>query len=80
VALKNLREEGFDATIFEKRPAIGGIWQYTEERDETSVLQSKRIHRSYGRLCKAKRIATLGNVSKYRVSRRSNPALKSCCS
>lgn len=44
VALKNLREEGFDATIFEKRPAIGGIWQYTEERDETSVLQSKRIH------------------------------------
>jgi dimethylaniline monooxygenase (N-oxide forming) len=46
VALKNLREEGFDATIFEKRPAIGGIWQYTEERDETSVLQSKRVHRS----------------------------------
>jgi cation diffusion facilitator CzcD-associated flavoprotein CzcO len=70
-ALKNLREEGFNATILEKRPTIGGIWQYTEERGETSVLQSKGIHCSYCRLCKAKRIATLGNVCKYRVSGRS---------
>ena len=41
VTLKNLREEGFDATIFEGRSSIGGVWQYTEEPGKTSVLQSK---------------------------------------
>ena len=40
VTLKNLREEGFDATIFESRPSIGGVWQYTEDWGETSVLRS----------------------------------------
>lgn len=38
VALKNLLEEGFDATGIERNPYPGGLWKYTED-NRTSVLQ-----------------------------------------
>ena len=40
-ALKNLREQGFDAVCFEKQDYIGGAWQFSEDRDVTSVLRSR---------------------------------------
>ncbi|RJE19620.1 Flavin-binding monooxygenase [Aspergillus sclerotialis] len=39
VAMKNLLEVGFDVTGFDKRPYVGGLWQYTEE-SALSVLES----------------------------------------
>jgi dimethylaniline monooxygenase (N-oxide forming) len=41
VAVKNLTEEGFDVTGFDRNSYVGGLWHYTEE-DKTSVLPSKR--------------------------------------
>jgi len=43
VALKNLLEEGFEATGFDKNLYVGGLWQYTEG-DKTSVLQSTVVN------------------------------------
>ena len=40
VTAKNLVEEGFQVTIFEARPSIGGLWQYREDAKWTSVLPS----------------------------------------
>jgi dimethylaniline monooxygenase (N-oxide forming) len=37
-ALKNLREEGFSATVFEKRASVGGVWAYTDDVDTTTAL------------------------------------------
>ncbi|KAL2419358.1 Monooxygenase aurF [Exophiala dermatitidis] len=39
VTVKNLLEEGFDVTGFEKNPYMGGLWKYTEDA-QTSALQS----------------------------------------
>lgn len=49
VALKNLLEEGFDATGFDKNPYVGGLWQYTEE-DKTSVLPTTVVNISKERV------------------------------
>lgn len=38
--LKNLLEEGFDATLFEQRGCIGGLWAYTDDPNVTTVLES----------------------------------------
>lgn len=40
-ALKNLREEGFEATIFEKASTIGGVWKFNPDHTVTSVLESE---------------------------------------
>lgn len=40
VAVKNLVEEGFDVTGFDRNDYVGGLWHYTED-DKTSVLPSK---------------------------------------
>jgi hypothetical protein len=37
-ALKNLREEGFSVTVFEKRASVGGVWAYTDDVDTTTAL------------------------------------------
>jgi NADPH-dependent 2,4-dienoyl-CoA reductase/sulfur reductase-like enzyme len=37
-ALKNLREEGFSVTVFERRDSIGGVWAYTDDVDMTTTL------------------------------------------
>lgn len=31
MALKNLREDGFDATILERRPYVGGLWKQSSD-------------------------------------------------
>jgi dimethylaniline monooxygenase (N-oxide forming) len=39
VAVKNLLEEGFDVTGFERSDYIGGLWHFTENEDTLSVLR-----------------------------------------
>jgi hypothetical protein len=41
VALKNLLEEGFDATAFERNDYVGGLWHFTEDTGITSVTKVK---------------------------------------
>ncbi|GAP85402.1 putative dimethylaniline monooxygenase 2 [Rosellinia necatrix] len=38
-ALKTLREEGFDAVVFERRNEIGGLWVFADDASYTSVLR-----------------------------------------
>jgi dimethylaniline monooxygenase (N-oxide forming) len=49
VALKNLKEEGFEVTGFEKNNYIGGLWKYSEG-DDTSVLQTTFVNISKERV------------------------------
>jgi hypothetical protein len=37
--LKNLLEEGYEATCFESRDSIGGLWKFSEG-DVTTILKS----------------------------------------
>ena len=39
--LKNLRQEGLEATAFERLPHIGGNWKFTDDPTATSVLRGK---------------------------------------
>ncbi|KAH9204067.1 dimethylaniline monooxygenase 2 [Leptodontidium sp. 2 PMI_412] len=39
-ALKNLLEEGFDATAFDKNDYVGGLWRFTEDGDTTSATEN----------------------------------------
>ena len=41
--LKNLREEGFDVTVYEKRDEVGGVWAYSDDVNTTSTLPCKSI-------------------------------------
>ncbi|KAH7086264.1 dimethylaniline monooxygenase 2 [Paraphoma chrysanthemicola] len=50
VALKNLKEEGFDVTGFERNSYIGGLWKYSED-DQTSVLDTTVVNISKERGC-----------------------------
>ncbi|KPI44468.1 Dimethylaniline monooxygenase [N-oxide-forming] 3 [Cyphellophora attinorum] len=50
VALKNLREEGFDAVGFDKNPYIGGLWRYTTDETTLSVTQHTKTNNSQQRL------------------------------
>ncbi|KAK9433078.1 flavin monooxygenase-like protein [Lipomyces doorenjongii] len=36
--LKNLLEEDFDVTAFDKRPSVGGVWEFNENINYTSTL------------------------------------------
>ena len=46
MALKNFREDGFDATAFEARPYVGGLWQYSNDSSlsvaESTIFNSSR--------------------------------------
>jgi dimethylaniline monooxygenase (N-oxide forming) len=48
--LKNLREEGFHATGFDRNDYIGGLWQYSE-KEQTSVMETTRVNISKERAC-----------------------------
>ncbi|PHH71166.1 hypothetical protein CDD82_6709 [Ophiocordyceps australis] len=37
--IANLRQEGFDATGFDRRPNVGGLWSYASEPSWTSVTR-----------------------------------------
>jgi len=38
IAAKNLAEEGFDVTVFERVEGVGGLWRQTTNTTHTSVL------------------------------------------
>lgn len=40
-ALKNFLELGFDVIGFERHDYIGGLWQWTDDPNQTSVLKCK---------------------------------------
>jgi dimethylaniline monooxygenase (N-oxide forming) len=40
VALKNMLEEDFDATGFEKNNYVGGLWRFNEGENITSITES----------------------------------------
>ncbi|KAK7416725.1 hypothetical protein QQX98_005051 [Neonectria punicea] len=50
VAVKNLSEEGFNVTGFDRSNYVGGLWHYTDE-DKTSVLPTTIINISKERGC-----------------------------
>ena len=39
VALKNLREEGFEATAFDRNGYVGGLWQFNEDGNKTTATK-----------------------------------------
>lgn len=41
VAVKNLLEEGFNVTGFDRNGYVGGLWHFTEDEDTLSVLECK---------------------------------------
>jgi cation diffusion facilitator CzcD-associated flavoprotein CzcO len=48
-ALKELRELGFNVTLFERRNDVGGIWTWTEDRSMTTALKETQLCNSkYG--------------------------------
>lgn len=49
VALKNLKEEGFDVTGFDRNAYIGGLWKFSED-DQTSVLSTTVVNISKERV------------------------------
>jgi dimethylaniline monooxygenase (N-oxide forming) len=50
VALKNLLEEGFNATGFDSNTYVGGLWHYTAAA-EVSCLQTTHVNVSRERAC-----------------------------
>lgn len=42
-ALKNLREEGFDAVAFDRHDYVGGLWRFTDDENTTSVTEGMFI-------------------------------------
>ena len=49
VALKELRELGFNVTLFERRNDVGGIWTWTSDRSITTALKETKLCNSkYG--------------------------------
>ncbi|KAJ3534390.1 hypothetical protein NM208_g7560 [Fusarium decemcellulare] len=49
VAVKNLLEEGFDVTGFERNSYIAGLWHFTEDEETLSVLESTIVNISTDR-------------------------------
>jgi hypothetical protein len=70
--LKNLREEGFDVTVYEKRNEVGGVWAYSDDENTTSTLPCKSI-RYHNVSSPANIVATLSNGSRFGV--RIHPSL-----
>lgn len=48
VAMKNLLEEGFDVTGFDKNGYLGGLWRYNE-KPQISVLKSRYLALNFSR-------------------------------
>src|SRR4051794_25643326 len=49
VAVKNLAEEGFQVTGFDRNSYVGGLWQYNEA-DQTSVMETTVVNISRERV------------------------------
>ncbi|KAF2842659.1 FAD/NAD(P)-binding domain-containing protein [Patellaria atrata CBS 101060] len=50
-ALKNFLEEDFDATIFERRDVLGGLWAYSDDPNITTVSKTTILNISKYRNC-----------------------------
>jgi dimethylaniline monooxygenase (N-oxide forming) len=46
VTVKNLVEEGFNVTGFERSGYVGGLWHYTDDETTLSVLEGMYDERS----------------------------------
>ncbi|RMJ18789.1 hypothetical protein CDV36_001567 [Fusarium kuroshium] len=51
VAVKNLLEEGFNVTGFDRNGYVGGLWHFTEDENTLSVLESTVVNVSIARGC-----------------------------
>ncbi|PMB68196.1 Dimethylaniline monooxygenase [N-oxide-forming] 4 [Beauveria bassiana] len=51
-AVKNLIEEGFEVTGFDKSPYYGGLWHFTEDKETLSILEYTPTHCSAGEVQK----------------------------
>lgn len=49
VAVKNLKEEGFNVTGFERNGYVGGLWKYSDN-EYTSVLDTTIVNISKERV------------------------------
>jgi dimethylaniline monooxygenase (N-oxide forming) len=61
VTLKNLLEEDFNTTAFERRDTIGGLWKYTSDREVVSVLETTVSNKSRFKFSFAERICIISN-------------------
>ncbi|KAL3952292.1 hypothetical protein ACCO45_014009 [Purpureocillium lilacinum] len=61
VTLKNLVEEGLDATGFDMADVVGGLWNFSDEGDQTTVLESEN-----GFSCRGHRVEHLEAACKWR--------------
>ena len=41
--IKNLKEDGFDVTLYERRGQVGGLWAYTENEKWTTALKFTQV-------------------------------------
>ncbi|GKU10059.1 unnamed protein product, partial [Fusarium langsethiae] len=44
VALKNLKEQGFNVVAFERRLSVGGLWSYSGNTDYTTALDDTTVN------------------------------------
>ncbi|ATY59071.1 dimethylaniline monooxygenase 2 [Cordyceps militaris] len=51
VTVKNLIEEGFDVTGFDKSAYYGGLWHFTEDKQTLSILESTQANIPIERMC-----------------------------
>lgn len=68
--LKQLREDGFSVTGFERRGRVGGLWAYSEDTSHTTALPSKRPRPHFDRIKKVPNLTfclleTMALLSKY---------------
>ncbi|KAL4875868.1 flavin monooxygenase-like protein [Aspergillus karnatakaensis] len=49
--MKNLAEEGFEVTGFERSSSIGGVWSFEETPNKTTVMRSTVANRSKYKFC-----------------------------
>lgn len=65
VTVKNLAEEGFNVTGFDRNGYVGGLWHFSPS-DQVSILPSKNRMMQYT-MSLLTCIATVVNISKQRV-------------
>lgn len=63
--LKTLREDGFKVTCYERRSQVGGLWAWSDKKDVTTALKSRRVLQHDARRFANHVVATTANISKY---------------
>jgi dimethylaniline monooxygenase (N-oxide forming) len=57
-ALKELRELGFDVTLFERRRDVGGVWSWSDDLGMTTALKQTHVCNSKWAVSKAPILAS----------------------